>query len=294
MNSIKNINLEKRSEIMKDGVLFVNKDEGKTSREVVNEISKIYKTKKVGHTGTLDPMATGVLIICLGKYTKLVNLLTSYEKEYVATMKLGIKTDTKDRTGNILKQEKVSVTKEQIENVFQNFPRKYLQEVPKYSAVKVKGKKLYEYARENKEVELPKRQVEIFSLKILDMQKDRITFQTKVSKGTYIRSLIEDIANRLSTVAVMESLQRISQGNVNIKDCLTLKEINQNTPLKQLDGLFSYPIYEITEFEKRKVENGNKLILNTQEETIFLSFQKQIIAIYQKKEDFYQMIFKVV
>ncbi len=294
MNSIKNINLEKRSEIMKDGVLFVNKDEGKTSREVVNEISKIYKTKKVGHTGTLDPMATGVLIICLGKYTKLVNLLTSYEKEYVATMKLGIKTDTKDRTGNILKQEKVSVTKEQIENVFQNFPRKYLQEVPKYSAVKVKGKKLYEYARENKEVELPKRQVEIFSLKILDMQKDRITFQTKVSKGTYIRSLIEDIASRLSTVAVMESLQRISQGNVNIKDCLTLKEINQNTPLKQLDGLFSYPIYEITEFEKRKVENGNKLILNTQEETIFLSFQKQIIAIYQKKEDFYQMIFKVV
>ena len=151
-----------------NGVLFVNKPEGLTSRDVVNQISRIYGTKKVGHTGTLDPMATGVLIVCLGSYTKLVNLLTSSYKEYIADMKFGVKTDTGDVIGNVLETKEVNVSYDELKCVIDTFPKEYIQTVPKYSAVKVNGKKLYEYAREGKEVELPKRQVFIEELELLE------------------------------------------------------------------------------------------------------------------------------
>ena len=140
-----------------NGLLVVNKPKNKTSRDVVNELNHIFSFKKIGHTGTLDPLATGVLVCLFGKYTKLVNLITSYEKEYVATIKLGIKTDTLDITGNIIDKKEVNITKEKIEEVFNNFPKKYYQTVPLYSAIKINGKKLYEYARNNEKVILPKR-----------------------------------------------------------------------------------------------------------------------------------------
>ena len=142
-----------------NGILVVNKPAGYTSRDVVNLLNKTFETKKIGHTGTLDPLATGVLVVCLGKYTKLVDKITCYDKEYIATCILGIETDTLDNTGKILNTMQTHITKNQIETTLNKFIGSYEQEVPKYSAIKINGKKLYEYARENIEVKLPKRNV---------------------------------------------------------------------------------------------------------------------------------------
>ena len=275
-----------------NGILLVDKEKDMTSRDVVNEISKMFHTKKVGHTGTLDPLATGVLVVCLGSYTKLTSLLTSMEKEYIATMKLGILTDTLDITGKVLKEEKVKISSEEIRKVFANFPKKYLQEVPLYSAVKVNGKKLYEYARENIEVTLPKKEVLIKELEIINIQDDTITFKALVSKGTYIRSLINDLASKLNTVGVMTDLRRVKQGNFKIEDCRKLKDINEKM-LITVDKIFDYPVININEEQFKKVINGNMLKLNCQDEFVFVSFNKEKIAIYQKDKDLYKIIFKI-
>lgn len=279
---------------MKDGVLFINKPNGVTSRDVVNKISKIYQTKKVGHTGTLDPIATGVLIICLGKYTKLVEELTSADKEYIATMRLGIQTDTKDITGKIIKEKKVTAKKDQIIESFNNFPLEYDQVVPIYSAVKINGKKLYEYARNNEEIKLPTRKVFLKNLEIISFNKNEITFKVTVSKGTYIRSLIEDLAASFNELATMKELIRTKQGNYELKDCEELENININTPLKQLENLFNYKIINIDEKLLKKVSNGNKLFLSCNEPKVFLKYNNNVIAIYEKNEDYYKMIFKVI
>ena len=277
-----------------NGVVFIDKAKDMTSRDVVNQVCKIFHTKKVGHTGTLDPLATGVLVVCVGTYTKLVESLTSFSKTYVATMKLGVKTDTGDVTGNILKEEDVSLNSEQIEKCFHNFPREYDQEVPIYSAVKVDGKKLYEYAREGKMVELPKRRVHILDLKILDIHDNEIQFETTVSKGTYIRSLIEDLGASLGTIATMSSLRRTKQGNISIDECVSLDDFNENYPLKKLEDLFDYPKYEITDEEYRKVQNGNVLSLDSMEQRLFLSYRGNVVAIYEKSAQGYRMIFKTI
>lgn len=279
---------------MKDGVLFINKPNGVTSRDVVNKISKIYQTKKVGHTGTLDPIATGILIICLGKYTKLVEELTSADKEYIATMCLGIQTDTKDITGKIIKEKKVTAKKDQIIESFNNFPLEYDQVVPIYSAVKINGKKLYEYARNNEEIKLPTRKVFLKNLEIISFNKNEIRFKVTVSKGTYIRSLIEDLAASFNELATMKELIRTKQGNYELKDCEELENININTPLKQLENLFNYKIINIDEKLLKKVSNGNKLFLNCNEPKVFLKYNNDVIAIYEKNEDYYKMIFKVI
>ena len=204
-----------------DQLLVVNKPEGFTSRDVINKLSKILNTKKIGHTGTLDPIATGVLVCLTGKYTKLVDLLTALDKEYVAEIKLGIKTDTGDITGNVIDTSNKVILKNDILDVIKKFPKKYLQTVPKYSAVKIDGKKLYEYARENIDIELPKREVCIYNLELISFNEDIIKIKTKVSKGTYIRSLIEDICDMLGTVGCMKSLVRTYQGVFGIDEAYT-------------------------------------------------------------------------
>ena len=276
-----------------NGVLFVNKPEGLTSRDVVNQISRIYGTKKVGHTGTLDPMATGVLIVCLGSYTKLVNLLTSSYKEYIADMKFGVNTDTGDVTGNVLETKEVNLSYDELKRVIDTFPKEYIQTVPKYSAVKVNGKKLYEYAREGKEVELPKRQVFIEELELLEYQDGIARFRCVVSKGTYIRSLILDIAERLDTVATMSGLVRTKQGNVSLGDCMTLESITKDTPLKTVDELFLLPKIEVNEQDYQRVMNGNPLFLETTVPRIFVTHHKEVVAMYEKKEESYRIIFQV-
>ena len=230
------------------GVILINKPKGITSRDVVNEVCKILKTKKVGHTGTLDPIASGVLVVCVGKATKLVDIITSANKEYVATVKLGLLTDTLDLDGEVLKKEKVTIRKEELINVLNSFLGKYEQEVPIYSAVKVNGKKLYEYAREGKKVNLPKRMVEIKKIELINLTNEEYKFKVLVSKGTYIRSLICDINRKLNVIGVMSDLVRTKQGIFNIDDAYTLEDIKTD----------NYKMYTITDVLK----NDNCVVIN--------------------------------
>ena len=266
-----------------NGLIVLNKDKGKTSRDIINSLNHIFNIKKIGHTGTLDPLATGVLVCCIGKYTKLVNLLTSETKEYIAEIKLGIKTDTQDITGNVISTNTFNITKSDILKVFDNFPKEYIQTVPLYSSVHVNGKRLYEYARNNTKVTLPKRKVTIYNLELISFNKDIITFKTKVSKGTYIRSLIEDICSNLNTYGTMNNLIRTKQGNFSITDSYTLEDIkNGNYKLLNIKEFLDYPVIELPDTLIKKVLNGNSItnIFNITNKVIFTYKQKDI-AIYE-------------
>lgn len=269
-----------------DALLVVNKPQGLTSRDVVNKLNHIFSTKKIGHTGTLDPNATGVLVCLIGKYTKLVESITSYDKEYIAEIKLGIKTDTDDITGNIIYEENSNVTLDEIKRVLSTFPASYNQQVPIYSAVKINGKKLYEYARENIDITLPKRKVNIYSLELLSFKNNIITFKTKVSKGTYIRSLIQDICTNLNTIGTMNNLIRTKQGNFDIKDSYTLEEIEKgNYKLLNIKEFLSYPIIELDDNLIKKVINGSTIpnIYSIIDKVIF-TYKSKDIAIYETQE----------
>lgn len=265
-----------------DKLVVVNKPIDITSRDVVNKLCKTFNTKKIGHTGTLDPIASGVLVCVCGKYTKLVNDLTSLDKEYIATIKLGIKTDTLDTKGTIIEEKNVNVTLDDIKKVFNNFPKSYNQTVPKYSAVKINGKKLYEYARNNIDIKLPVRKVEIYSLELLDFDGTSITFKTKVSKGTYIRSLIEDICNDLNTIGTMSNLIRTKQENFSIEESYTLNDIeNGNYKSLSIHEFLNYPSIEIPDEYLKLIINGNKIpnSFNIKDKVIFTKSNKDY-AIY--------------
>ena len=265
-----------------NGVLIINKPKDYTSRDVINKLNKILGTKKIGHTGTLDPLATGVLVIAIGSYTKLVNELTSLDKEYIAEIKLGIKTDTGDITGNILEENyNYNITKENITNIFNNFPKEYEQTVPKYSAVKINGKKLYKYARENIDIELPKRMVNVYSLELLEFNNDIIKFKTKVSKGTYIRSLIEDLCYKLNVIGTMNSLVRTKQGRFNIENALNLEDININTKLLTSRDILDIKDYSLDDNLYKFVSNGNKLNINLSDGYYNMIYNNKDIAIYK-------------
>lgn len=276
-------------------ILNVYKPSNMTSRDVCNIIGKHFHTRRVGHTGTLDPLATGVLIVLLDDDTKLANLVTQTEKEYIATATLGIKTDTADITGNIIKKEEKKITQEEIENTFKKFIGTYYQEVPIYSAVKVNGKKLYEYARSGIKVVLPKREVTIKKLELLEYKDNYFKFSTTVSKGTYIRSLIEDIASTLNTVATMSSLERIRQGNFSKSTSNTIENIlnDKYTTISRREILYNYKTYNIDDTIRKKVLNGNKVTLNSREDYLLLLDNNNPVALYQKDNDIYK-VFKML
>ena len=267
------------------GIISVDKEKNMTSFDVVNQISNLYGIKRVGHTGTLDPIATGVLVICVGSATKLVDELTSNDKEYIASVELGTLTDTLDNTGKILNEEMANKTKEEIVNVLNSFKGKYMQEVPIYSAVKINGKKLYEYARENIEVELPKREVEITDIELVDNVKYKnnktyFKFKCSVSKGTYIRSLIRDIAIKLNTIGIMTDLRRIRQGKFKIEDTISLSNISYNSLINIID-ILDYKKIEMTKNIEKQVLNGAIIdnIYNI-DEVLFIKDNKAI-ALYK-------------
>ena len=270
-----------------NGVIVVNKEKDMTSFDVVNEVSHLFGIKKVGHTGTLDPMAEGILIICIGKATKIVELLTAEDKEYIAGVKLGIKTDSYDITGNILDTKEVNEINN-LEEVIISFKKTYMQEVPIYSAVKVNGKKLYEYARNNKEVELPKKEVTIKEIELLEKDKDAFIIKTLVSKGTYIRSLINDIGNSLNTYATMTSLNRTKQGKVTINDSYKLNDIKSNNyKYYKIEEVLDYPIIKVDEDLEFKIKNGVK-IKNTFEienKVLFVNKNNKLLGIYEKNNE---------
>ena len=272
-------------------IINVCKEKNMTSRDVVNIISKHLHTKKVGHTGTLDPLATGVLLVCTDRDTKLVDILTSKTKEYVATMQLGIQTDTGDITGNIIKKASFRVNKEQIIQTLNSFLGQSTQTVPIYSAVKINGKKLYEYARNGKEVTLPTREITISNIELIDFHDNLIKFKVTVSKGTYIRSLIEDIGKTLKTVATMEDLVRTKQGSYKIEDSYTLDDIkNDNYKLIPLRTVLQdYPSYELNANEYFKVKNGSKMSLNLDDKIVTLLYNNKPIALYKKENNLYRV-----
>lgn len=275
---------------MINGLVVINKPKDYTSRDVVNIVGKSLKTKKVGHTGTLDPLAEGVLVVCVGRYTKLVDMLTCYDKEYIAEIKLGIKTDTLDITGNILEKQDFNITKEDILEVFNKFIGEYEMEVPIYSAIKVNGKKLYEYARNGTNVLLPVKKVFINELELLEFNNDIIKFRTKVEKGTYIRSLIRDICLSLNTIGTMNSLIRTKQGDFTIDNSYSIDDIKSNNfKLSSIRNLLKFPIYNLSETEYEKVKNGNKINLSCQEKYVLLLFNNEEIAIYEKDQKGYKV-----
>jgi len=242
-------------------ILVINKEKNYTSRDVVNKLSRILGTKKIGHTGTLDPMATGVLVCLTGKYTKLVDMVTSLEKEYIATIKLGFKTDTFDTTGNVIEENyNYKLSRERIIEVLNKFVGESIQTVPIYSAIHVNGKRLYEYARENVEVELPKKNIYIKEIELLDFEDDLIKFRVIVSKGTYIRSLIQDICNELNVLGTMAELIRTKQGLFDIYNSYTIDEIaSNNYKSLELNEVLDLTVVNLNNNIEKKVINGNKL-----------------------------------
>ncbi|MDO4975621.1 MAG: tRNA pseudouridine(55) synthase TruB [Eubacteriales bacterium] len=248
-----------------NGVINVYKERNFTSHDVVAKLRGILKQKKIGHTGTLDPDATGVLPVCLGKATKLCDVISTWDKSYRATLLLGKETDTEDTSGQVLKESEVNVTEEEIRQIIHSFIGTYGQIPPMYSAKKVQGKKLYELAREGKVIERKPCQVTITSIEIIDVDLPYITFDVSCSKGTYIRSLCRDIGEKAGCGGCMSKLIRTRVSDFQIEDAITLSEVenyrdsNQLTEyIRSIDSVFPfYPAVLVGDKGTRLLMNGN-------------------------------------
>lgn len=241
-----------------NGVIVVNKPKGITSRDVVNKLVKVFGTKSIGHIGTLDPMATGVLVCLIGKYTKLGSIMVNHDKEYIATFKLNVLSDTLDSEGKVLKTDNKIISLEDMQGAIEHFNGlTYMQEVPIYSAVKVNGKKLYDYARNNEDVILPKKEVTIYKLELVSFE-DEVKIKCKVSKGTYIRALIRDICAYLGTYGIMTDLVRTKLGDYDISDAYSLDDIsNGKYKLYSLEDIFDLDVRYINDDNHKQIYNGN-------------------------------------
>ena len=241
-----------------NGVIVVNKPKGITSRDVVNKLVKVFGTKSIGHIGTLDPMATGVLVCLVGKYTKLGSIMVNHDKEYVTIFKLNVLTDTLDIEGKVLDTDDKKISLEDMQGAIEHFNGlTYMQEVPIYSAVKVNGKKLYDYARSNEDVILPKKEVTIYKLELVSFE-DEVKIKCKVSKGTYIRALIRDICAYLGTYGVMTDLVRTKLGDYDISDAYSLDDIsNGKYKLYRLEDIFDLDVRYINDDNHKQIYNGN-------------------------------------
>lgn len=250
---------------MVNGIINVHKEAGFTSHDVVAKLRGILKQKKIGHTGTLDPDATGVLPVCLGKATKLCDLLTDKDKTYEAVMLLGTVTDTQDTSGQVLEEKEVTSTEEEVRQVVMSYVGEYDQIPPMYSALKVNGKKLCDLAREGKEVERKPRRITIHSIDILhvDMEKKEVRMTVTCSKGTYIRTLCHDIGAQLGCGACMKQLIRTKVSRFDIKESLTLSEIDELNKAGQL-GNYIVAIDEMFLHDNKIVvkEEFNRLLIN--------------------------------
>ena len=266
---------------MKDGILIIDKPKDFTSHDVVAKVRKIIGTKKVGHTGTLDPMATGVLVVCVGAATKLVEYFTAKDKVYEAKIKLGIKTDTADITGKIIEKKSVPVLEEQLINeVLQKMIGKQKQVPPMYSSIKVNGMKLYEYARKGIKIEVQPRDIEIFGFENIKLQEDEITYTVHCSKGTYVRTLCEEIAERLGTCGTMKELRRIKTGEFSIIQAIPLTEISEEKIIS-MEKLFDKKI--VIEKDLEKLLNGMSLAYDS-EDGLYSLYTNHYIGIGRIKD----------
>ena len=242
-----------------DGIILINKEKKYTSHDVVAKVKKILKVK-VGHTGTLDPNATGILPLLLGNATKISKYLINHNKEYIAELKLGVKTDTADGEGKVIAEKQVNLEEifeninESIQQILNSFVGKTLQKPPMYSAIKVNGKKLYEYARKNEKVEVKSRQIEIYKMELikLDLKENIIKFKVRCSKGTYIRTLCEDIAEKLNTYGYMKELQRTEVGDFKIENAITIGELEELVNENKLKDKINEEALNIVNIKDRK------------------------------------------
>lgn len=278
-----------------DGILNIYKEQGFTSHDVVAKLRGICKQKKIGHTGTLDPDAVGVLPVCLGKATKVCDLLTDKDKTYEAVLQLGVVTDTQDMSGEILSKQEVLVSREEIEEAVMSFVGDYDQIPPMYSALKINGKKLYELAREGKVVERKARRITIHDIQIaaIDMEQKTVTMTVSCSKGTYIRTLCHDIGEKLGCGGVMATLKRTKVSSFMIEDSLTLSEVEElvkagkiEEHLVKVDSMFSnLTAVTVSKKYQKYVDNGNKIEISFLTEPVTTS-PKQEFRVYDEEQRF--------
>ncbi|MDE5978348.1 MAG: tRNA pseudouridine(55) synthase TruB [Turicibacter sp.] len=284
-----------------DGVLLLDKPVGMTSHDCVNIVRKVLKTKKVGHTGTLDPSVTGILPICVGRATKISQFLTANEKEYLGEVTIGFSTTTEDADGEVVERKKVDrlMTREEVESVLRSMLGSRIQVPPMYSAVKVNGKKLYEYARAGLEVERPRREVTIYELELLgdihqtEVGEVRFRFRVKGSKGLFVRTVAVTIGEKLGYPAHMSYLRRIASGVFNISDCLTLEDFKEKAEDQSLQlltleqAMADFPSVVVDSWVEKLVRNGVKLNpkqVNGSEISPVALFSRsgQCLAVYEK------------
>ncbi len=280
---------------MFDGILNVYKEKGYTSHDVVAKMRGILKMKKIGHTGTLDPDAEGVLPVCIGKATKLVDLITDKDKTYKAVCKLGITTDTQDMTGKVLKTADVNIDSTQLEKAINSYIGEYLQLPPMFSAIKVDGKKLYELARLGKEVDRERRRVIIKNIHLMDydVKEQEFTVIVECGKGTYIRTLLHDIGETLGCGAAMKSLIRTEVGSFAVEEALKLSEIEAlvredklSPHIVTIDEVFShYPKVYVTSDYNKLIYNGN-MFTSEHTQKPLQEIEADIVRVYDSEEHF--------
>ena len=273
-------------------VLYVNKPSGISSFDVCFKLRKVLHTKKIGHTGTLDPNATGVMIVLFDKSTKANQFLVTDRKEYETRVLLGKETDSLDIDGNVLGEYKYEVPDENtLKKALNAFKGRSVQEVPITSAVSVDGKRLYQYQKEGKEVELPKREIEVFSVELLNIYEDGFSFLSRVSSGTYIRALVRDILSSLNLHGTVLTLKRTAVDDVRIEDCDELNDILEgNYHLHDLYDLLSkrYEVFE--DFDEKDVLNGKKLLIESDQPRLLMAKNHEALAIYEKDGDLYRSL----
>lgn len=276
-----------------DGVLLVNKESGYSSHDVVRKLRKFLNTKKVGHCGTLDPLATGLLVVTVGKALKISRFLESDEKEYIATIKMGERTATLDKEGEVIETRDITpFSKENVEKVFASLIGKQMQKPPVYSAVSVNGKRLYEYARENIEVEIKDREIEIKKLEIIDLGKDYLTYKVVCSKGTYVRVLCETIANKLNNIGYMSYLVRTRIGKLYLSDAYSLNDI-ENGKYKLIsieNSLNNFTILKLKDEELFRAKNGNILNFYIKGNVLIIDEDNNEIALYEGNKETNELI----
>ncbi len=272
------------------GFLNIYKPKGMTSHDVVSVLRKITKIKQIGHTGTLDPFAEGVLPICIGKATRLIEYLAD-EKAYIGTVQFGSATTTYDIEGEITKTSSKEISKDDIENALLNFQGEIKQLPPIYSAIKVDGKKLYEYARKGEEVEIKPRKICINEIKLLNFDKNlnQAEIYIDCSKGTYIRSIANDLGENLGVFGHLIKLVRVKAGDFNVENSIKLEELKSQKdvsdnliyPLEKLN----YPKIELNQKEFEKISHGMKIEYNIQNGIIILTYENQLIAMAEVNQN---------
>ena len=250
-----------------NGIVIVDKPQGWTSQDVTARLRRVFNTRRIGHGGTLDPMATGVLPVFVGRATRGVEFFEHAEKTYETVLRLGITTDTEDISGTVLTQQDAFVTGEQLEQVLQRFRGDILQVPPMYSALKVGGQKLYDLARKGKEVERQPRPITIHELTLLGMEAEGIRLRVRCSKGTYIRTLCKDIGEALGCGGCMAALRRVTAGEYKIEESVPLQQLLETEEpekyLRQVDTMFrNHAAVTLTEKQEKRCRNGNSFSIN--------------------------------